>query len=169
MAWDRNPGHALMDKSNTWTGQFGGVAGPDCEGPMVRTLLLLGAGAALAAAGLPLSANAAGPGQSGNQVMCADHRELLSDFKDSYREERGAVGVTDSGQLLEVLVSPKGTWTMLVTQPHGPACVVATGQSWELPRQGGDLGVSAHPDDAQLHMLDAPQSDDGIETWHTGR
>jgi hypothetical protein len=128
-----------------------------------------GAGIAVAVALLPFSAGAAGPSQSPGQVTCADHRELLSDFKESYREERGALGVTDSGQLLEVLVSPKGTWTMLITQPHGPSCIVATGQSWELPREPGDFGVSAKPGEGRLQLLGLPPAGDGIETWHTAR
>jgi hypothetical protein len=131
---------------------------------------LYAAGIALALAGLPFSASAAGPGEMTGQVMCADRGELLADFKDSYKEERGALGVTDSGQLLEVLVSPKGTWTMLVTQPHGPSCVVATGQSWELPRESGDLGVSARPGEGRLLLLGTPPATgDGVDTFHTAR
>jgi hypothetical protein len=137
---------------------------------MSGNLHLLGAGIAFALAGVPFSASATDPGEMPGQVMCAERGELLSDFKDSYKEERGALGVTDSGQLLEVLVGPKGTWTMLVTQPHGPSCVVATGQSWELPREAGDLGVSARPGEGRVLLLGMPPAAaDGVETFHTGR
>ncbi len=79
------------------------------------------------------------------------------------------MGVTDSGQLLEVLVSRKGTWTMLVTQPHGPSCIVATGQGWELMRQPGDYGVSALPGDGRLTPLAARPGATPARVWHLGR
>lgn len=137
---------------------------------MVNAMRVIGAGLAIAAAGCALEANAADPSRPGGQVMCADRTQLLADFKDSYKEERGALGVTDSGQLLEVLIGPKGTWTMLVTPPHGPSCVVATGQSWEGAREPGDYGVSAGPGDGRMQLLGAPPADDDdLEVWHTGR
>jgi hypothetical protein len=101
----------------------------------------------LVAAALPFHAAQAG------QMMCAEHSKLLADFKDAYKETRSALGVTDSGELLEVLVGPNGTWTMLVTPPHGPACIVATGQSWELPRQAGEFGVSADPAEGRFFPM----------------
>ncbi|MBX6320674.1 MAG: hypothetical protein IRY94_02495 [Rhodospirillaceae bacterium] len=125
---------------------------------------ILHAGVALALVGLPLGAFAAGPGQ----VVCGDHRELVSDFQDTYKEVRDAVGVTDSGQLLEVLASPRGTWTMLVTQPHGPSCIVATGQSWELARQPGDYGVSTKPGEGRLTPLVVPPTGGAAGFWRVG-
>jgi hypothetical protein len=36
-----------------------------------------------------------------------------------------------------VLVSPNGSWTMLLTYPSHPTCVVATGVAWELLQLAG--------------------------------
>jgi hypothetical protein len=39
--------------------------------------------------------------------------------------------------LVEVLVSPNGSWTMLLTYPSHPTCVVATGVAWEILQLAG--------------------------------
>ena len=41
-----------------------------------------------------------------------------------------ALNALDRG-LLEVLVSPNGGWTILLTYPKRPTCVIATGAGWE--------------------------------------
>lgn len=50
------------------------------------------------------------------------------------REESGEVvahrGVTAQGQLLEVLVSPQGTFTAFITFPDGMTCPIAAGDGW---------------------------------------
>jgi hypothetical protein len=39
-------------------------------------------------------------------------------------------------------VSPGGTWTIMMTVPGGPTCIVATGKQWEtLPAVVEDPGV----------------------------
>ncbi len=38
------------------------------------------------------------------------------------------------GQLMEVLTSEHGTWTVLLTSPSGRTCVIAAGTSWESLR-----------------------------------
>jgi hypothetical protein len=38
--------------------------------------------------------------------------------------------VTATGSLLEVLASPSGTWTIIVTIPNGPTCLVSSGEGW---------------------------------------
>ena len=42
-----------------------------------------------------------------------------------------ALGLSQDGGLLEVLVSPSGGWTILLTYPKRPTCVIATGAGWE--------------------------------------
>jgi hypothetical protein len=73
------------------------------------------------------------------RVMCDERAALLKSFADNYQEKPAVQALTDAGTLLDVLVSPKGTWTMLVTPPRGPACIVATGQSWEQILEGPTL------------------------------
>jgi hypothetical protein len=40
--------------------------------------------------------------------------------------------------VIEVLVSPEGGWTMLITYPRRPTCVVATGEAWQMLQLAGE-------------------------------
>ena len=41
------------------------------------------------------------------------------------------MGLTSTGKVMELLTSSAGSWTILVTMPGGPTCVIAAGESWE--------------------------------------
>jgi hypothetical protein len=45
--------------------------------------------------------------------------------------------LTRDGRLLEILISEKGTWTVLVSLPTGVSCIVFEGTDW----QGRSLAV----------------------------
>tara|TARA_Y100000031_G_C8177535_1_gene364822 strand:+ start:176 stop:370 length:195 start_codon:yes stop_codon:yes gene_type:complete len=51
--------------------------------------------------------------------------------------------LASSGAVLEVLASKGGTWTILVTQPNGTSCVVATGEAWQGLTPASAIGPSA--------------------------
>jgi hypothetical protein len=74
---------------------------------------------------------AAAPAAPAEQIACGKRSDLLQHFQQAYHEGPSVIGLTHDGRLLEVVVAPSGTWTMLVTAPGGPACVVATGQDWQ--------------------------------------
>jgi hypothetical protein len=65
--------------------------------------------------------------------QCADYATLAQRLKTQYGEERMAMGVAADGlSALALFVSPKGeTYTLVSVAPPGPACVVASGKSWE--------------------------------------
>jgi hypothetical protein len=80
--------------------------------------------------------------QASAQAVCGKRIDLLTQFARQFEEVPNGIGITDQGALLELLVSPMGTWTMIVTVPGGSACVVATGQNWEtLPAVQSKPGV----------------------------
>ena len=62
---------------------------------------------------------------------CAEHSAILKTLSNKYEEHRKAVGIVGGKQLMEIFVSKKGTWTVVITNPAGLACVVAVGDSWE--------------------------------------
>jgi hypothetical protein len=63
---------------------------------------------------------------------CASRPELLKQLADKFHEQPAALGLTSNGSLIEVLTSDDGsTWTIMITQPKGPSCLVAAGASWE--------------------------------------
>ena len=56
----------------------------------------------------------------------------------AHQETPQAVGLSGDGGVVEVLVSPDGDWTMLVSYPKRPTCVVAAGPAWEMQQLAGE-------------------------------
>jgi len=65
-------------------------------------------------------------------AQCAPHDDLLAELARIYKERLFAIGVTSRGALIEITVSPSGTFTVIVTQPPGISCMVMGGEAWEL-------------------------------------
>lgn len=82
------------------------------------------------------------PSQALAQLACGKRAELLAQFARQYGEAPNAIGITDQGALLDLLVSPAGTWTMMMTMPGSLTCIVATGRYWEtLPAVAEEPGA----------------------------
>lgn len=62
--------------------------------------------------------------------QCAPRIKLLESLSKNYDEAPVSMGVTNSGSLIEILTSPAGSWTILVTVPGGPTCLVSSGDGW---------------------------------------
>lgn len=82
-------------------------------------------GAALMLPPLP----AAGATQA--QMVCGVRAAIVAAITGKYGEAPKAIGIAGQKNLAELFVSKSGSWTMLITQPHGPTCILATGESWE--------------------------------------
>ena len=70
-------------------------------------------------------------------MPCDDRESVLPILAKKYQEQPIALGVTNTGNLVELLTSPKGrTWTLIITDPRGRTCLMATGEGWRplLPR-----------------------------------
>jgi hypothetical protein len=63
--------------------------------------------------------------------LCGDRDEILKRLEQRHEETPQALGLSSDGGVLEVLVSPSGGWTILVTYPKRPTCVVAVGEAWQ--------------------------------------
>ncbi len=73
------------------------------------------------------------------QAVCGDRAKFMALLGENYSEERVAMGLTSAGAIIEVLTSPEGTWSILLTYPAGPTCMIAAGDMWEalpLPAPG---------------------------------
>lgn len=92
-------------------------------GPIAFALLLLGSSAVSGSA-------AAAP-------MCGDRDEILERLQQRHDESPTALGLSADGGVLEVLVSPEGGWTILITYPKRPTCVVAVGEAWQTLQLAG--------------------------------
>ncbi len=68
-------------------------------------------------------------------TICGNRAKLVSALSRDYSEQPTFEALTSDGRLMEVLTSKDGTWTVLLTSPAGPTCVVAAGTSWQTIRQ----------------------------------
>jgi len=89
---------------------------------------LASAAALLAAAVIGAQSAAAEPAAAVSQ--CAAREAVLDRLSEKYGEHPVSIGVTATGSLLEVLASAEGTWTIIVTVPGGPTCLVSSGEGW---------------------------------------
>ena len=90
---------------------------------------MLAAAAFLAAALIPTTAAAAAE-------VCDQHAKVLGQLARKYQEAPVGIGVTSSGNIVEVLTTGDGsTWTIIVTTPQGVSCLVAEGEGLRFLRR----------------------------------
>jgi len=65
------------------------------------------------------------------QTLCAERANMLERLKVAYAENPTSIGLTTDGAVLEVLSSPTGSWSVLVTYPGMQTCMTASGNGWE--------------------------------------
>jgi len=75
------------------------------------------------------------------QPQCAARTAVLERLSSTYHEEPVSLGVTATGSLLEVLASPEGSWTIIITVPGGPTCLVSSGEGW----RGAPVQIAQDP------------------------
>ena len=63
-------------------------------------------------------------------AMCGDRKAVLDNLEGTYSEVPKDRGLAINGSVIEVLVSPSGSFTILYTMPNGLACVMTAGESW---------------------------------------
>ena len=85
--------------------------------------------AAVAALGLLGSALASPSAEAAR--ICGERDQILERLEQKHHETPQALGLSSDGGVLELLVSPKGGWTLLVTYPKRPTCVLAVGEAWQ--------------------------------------
>ena len=63
---------------------------------------------------------------------CAPRPMVLERLSDRFGETRQSIGLDGSGVQVEVFANEQtGTWTIILTNPHGLSCVVSAGESFE--------------------------------------
>ncbi len=77
-------------------------------------------------------------------AACADRDSLTDKLTENYGEGLAAGGLRTEEQVLEIWASPDtGTWTVLVTNTEGVACIMASGTDWH--QQKPDLALAGTP------------------------
>ena len=79
------------------------------------------------ASALFLSASAANAEQ-----FCAPRDRAVIQLEKRFGEMVSGRGLAANGKrMIELLVSEKGSWTVLISEPNGRSCVVASGENWQ--------------------------------------
>lgn len=89
---------------------------------MNRSMLLMAVATALLLA-------SAQPTQA--QMVCGKRTDIVKALKDGHSEQRTAAGISGNGGLVELFTAGTGTWTLLMTVPGGPTCLLGSGEEWE--------------------------------------
>ena len=66
------------------------------------------------------------------QAVCGPHGDVVKKLEGDFKEARAGLGLAGNGGLVELFVSEKGGWSVLVTRPNGVTCLVAAGENWEI-------------------------------------
>lgn len=65
------------------------------------------------------------------QPPCGPRKTVVEQLGREYSEVPVNRGITAEGALMELLASPSGSWTLLISLPNGKSCLAAAGESWE--------------------------------------
>ena len=86
---------------------------------------------------LTLAFTAALPALASAQAVCGARAQIVSTLGEKYLESRHGLGLVgkDGQGMMELFVSKRGSWTMLMTMAQGTTCIIAAGQQWEASSQ----------------------------------
>lgn len=95
----------------------------------------LGAGCAalwvLGAVAAPAHAQPAGAQPAGAQPECAPDARIQTAGEERTNSQPVFMGLTASGDLMEVRSTSDGSWTIVLTLKDGSSCAVIGGEFWE--------------------------------------
>ncbi len=81
---------------------------------------------------LPLLALVACNPVHAQNMQCGAHAEVIVGLADRYGENRRMSGLDGGGNVIEIFANTAtGTWTALIVQPNGMACMVAAGENFD--------------------------------------
>ncbi len=71
---------------------------------------------------LATAASAVGP--------CGPRSDIIALLKDNFGEVEVGQGLSIRGNLVEIFVSPAGSWTVILSRPDGLSCLADSGEAW---------------------------------------
>jgi hypothetical protein len=95
--------------------------------------MILAAGAFAAAVPAPAAAQM-------SQMVCGERVEIVNALEAGHQEKKTAGGLSGTGGLVELFTGETGTWTLLLTLPGGPTCLLGAGEDWEGWTSNGEGG-----------------------------
>lgn len=82
------------------------------------------------------------------QPSCAPYKAIKKQLNGKYKEGQAAIGLANNGHVFELFSSKDGkSWTIILTQPNGTACLKLAGKHLELIKKLDDVkGIEvSHP------------------------
>jgi len=84
------------------------------------------------------------PAVESAQPICGARQSLLDNLAKHHGEAPVAIGLAASGQVVEILVGPTGSWSIVVNNPDGRSCLMGAGEGWQdLKRPARRKGTSS--------------------------
>jgi hypothetical protein len=80
------------------------------------------------------------------QTVCLPQERLSKQLAEQYDEHPVAIGLVDSGRLVQVFARADGeSWTIVQTTAGGQSCIAAAGRYWHMiePEPKGLVGAAA--------------------------
>lgn len=93
---------------------------------MTRTSIVLAALAVTASVAFAPAAAA-----QGGPMVCGERVAIVNSLQSGHDEQKTAAGLSGTGAVIELFTGDTGSWTLLVTLPGGPTCLLGAGEAWE--------------------------------------
>lgn len=63
--------------------------------------------------------------------VCLPHEDVSKALSEQYKENRKGLGLSSPTHVVELFVSPGGSWTLTVSDTQGTTCVIGSGEAWQ--------------------------------------
>lgn len=78
------------------------------------------------------------------RTPCGDGSSIIAHLEKDWGEAPAVIALDAAGRMVRVLVNPEtGTWSMLVTGPGGPTCLISHGSDWDSVEPVADPGAQS--------------------------
>lgn len=65
------------------------------------------------------------------QNVCGERHTIVDALEAGHHEQKTATGLSGAGGVVELFTGKSGSWTLLLTMPGGPTCLLGAGDAWE--------------------------------------
>ncbi len=73
----------------------------------------------------------AGDARPQPMLTCGSHDKMVEVLRTKFKESRRVTGLVNERAFMEIFMSPLGTWTVVITDSNGTACITAAGDDWQ--------------------------------------
>lgn len=94
-----------------------------------KFLIVLGTLVALMLAGMTSSSAKAESHEI--SPLCNARNVVLTSLKGNFSEKPTSMGLASNGNVVELLNSNEGSWSIIMTMPNGVSCLMASGNYWQ--------------------------------------